>query len=150
MCALAIPDYSQLARPAYALHRNTQAKNPFQCALDCVHGKPCMQHDWQHVLLCRERSSTVRAFLSATARGYEMAAAHPQRASALLVEESRGALDAQFALSSQAYASKVAIILPGLQSPVRHCIFLFSAWAYVLPRAILLWDGNYCAQEGIV
>lgn len=64
----------------------------------------------------------MRAFLSATARGYEMAAAHPQRASALLVEESRGALDAQFALSSQAYASKVGIILPGLQSPVRHCI----------------------------
>ena len=77
-----------------------------------------------------------------------MAAADPQRASALLVEESRGALDAQFAMGSQAYASKVPTIPPGLQSPVRHCSFLFIGWACVLPRAPLA--RSYCAQEGIV
>ena len=138
MCALGIPDLSELARPVYPLPCNTQAMHPFQSGWDYVHGKQCMQHDWQHVILCRECSSSVRAFLSATARGYEMAAADPQRASALLVEESRGALDAQFALRSQVYASKVPTILPGLPLPVRHCSFDFIGWAKVLPRATLL------------
>ena len=49
----------------------------------------------------------MKAFLRATARGYETAAADSLKASAVLVEESKGALDKDFALKSQEYASKV-------------------------------------------
>ena len=55
----------------------------------------------------------MKAFLRATARGYEAAAADPQRASAMLVEESKGALNPEFALKSQGYASKVDVPFSG-------------------------------------
>ncbi len=48
----------------------------------------------------------MKAFLRATARGYEAAAADPQKAAALLVEESTGALNPEFTRKSQEYASK--------------------------------------------
>ena len=50
----------------------------------------------------------MKAFLGATARGYEYAAAHPQKAAALLVEESKGVLDKEFAVKSQDFASRVS------------------------------------------
>ncbi len=50
----------------------------------------------------------MKAFFEATGRGYEYAAAHPQEAAALLVEESRGVLDKDFAVKSQEFASKVS------------------------------------------
>ena len=50
----------------------------------------------------------MKAFLRATAQGYEYAAAHPQEAAALLVEESKGVLDKDFAVKSQEFASKVS------------------------------------------
>ncbi len=53
----------------------------------------------------------MEAFLRATARGYETAAADSLKASAVLVEESKGALDKDFALKSQEYASKVLPLL---------------------------------------
>ena len=49
----------------------------------------------------------MKAFLRATARGYETAAADPQKAAGLLVEECKGALIPDFAQKSQEYASKV-------------------------------------------
>ena len=69
--------------------------------------KQMVLHDGKHADSCRERQSSMKAFLRATARGYESAAADPLKASTLLVEESRGALDKDFALKSQEYASKV-------------------------------------------
>ena len=63
----------------------------------------------EHVFSCRDHQSSMKAFLRATARGYEAAAADPQRAAALLVEESKGALNPDFAQKSQEYASKVSI-----------------------------------------
>lgn len=53
----------------------------------------------------------MEAFLRATARGYETAAADSLKASAVLVVESKGALDKDFALKSQEYASKVLPLL---------------------------------------
>ena len=51
----------------------------------------------------------MKAFLRATARGYEAAASDPQQASAMLVEESKGALNTQFALKSQEFDSQVCL-----------------------------------------
>ena len=50
---------------------------------------------------------SIKTFLGATARGYEYAASHPQEAAALLVKESKGALDKDFAVKSQEFVSKV-------------------------------------------
>ena len=50
----------------------------------------------------------MKAFLGATAQGFEYAAAHPQKAAALLVEESKGVLDKEFAVKSQEFVSKVS------------------------------------------
>ena len=58
-------------------------------------------------LFCRQHMSSIKAFLGATAQGYQYAAAHPQEAAALLVEESKGTLDKDFAVKSQESVSKV-------------------------------------------
>ena len=62
---------------------------------------------------CRQRQSSMRAFLRATSRGYQAAAADPQRAADMLVEESQGALNPDFARKSQEFACKVDMLLHG-------------------------------------
>ncbi|CAK0743552.1 hypothetical protein CVIRNUC_001479 [Coccomyxa viridis] len=69
----------------------------------------------------RQRVSSMEAFFEATGRGYEYAAAHPQEAAALLVEESRGVLDKDFAVKSQEFASK-------------HYCSASGRWGYMEPQ----------------
>lgn len=94
----------------------------------CPLSSPCTCHKVHALLdvctLRRECGSTVKAFLRATARGYEAAAADPQKAASLLVEESKGALDAQFAQESQEFASKVWLLPCGDVCHLGHYISL--------------------------